>query len=46
VGRWFRIVFGKHNKKAFRELKGIATTTEAKKNDLVALCKNLGLKQD
>lgn len=46
VRRWFRIVFGKHNKKAFRELKGIATTTEAKKNDLVALCKNLGLKQD
>lgn len=43
IKRWCRIVFGKNNKRAFQELKTIATASEEKKQRLVALCENLGL---
>ena len=45
VVRWFRIVFGKHNKHAFRELKSIATTKDERKERLITLCNNLGIKK-
>lgn len=45
VVRWFRIVFGKNKKRAFRELKSIAFTKEERKDRLVLLCNNLGLKR-
>lgn len=43
VVRWFRIVFGKNKKRAFIELKRIATTKDDRKKRLGLLCNNLGL---
>ena len=45
VVRWCRILFGKSKKRAFTELKGIATMNDEKKNYLSTLCNDLGLKQ-
>ena len=45
VVRWCRILFGKSKKRAFVELKGIATMKDEKKEYLAELCNDLGLKQ-
>lgn len=45
VVRWFRIVFGKNKKRAFKELKSIASTKDERKERLLLLCNNLGLKK-
>lgn len=45
VVRWLRIVFGKNQKRAFGELKSIISTKDKRKECLVLLCDNLGLRR-
>lgn len=45
VVRWFKFIFRGNKGRAFRELKSIATTKDERKERLITLCNNLGIKK-